>query len=368
MFRLAIVLSTPFLGAASRRGTQDRGFAQDLDCPEVAIPDGKHGCVDMEGTYVAVACCGSEICEQQMHQLREEGALRMQTYWIGCGLLPTDIQPVDGVMTVVNSTRLCTEQCLNLPALLSASPLEGLKGLETMCADEISKWQALIDNLAAFDRAWEECAVEDEISIDELRKTTLPVTPDIDWSITGNISDIQKKLHKQQADMPVSCPLESQGEPVWLVMQNTATVARQQYEKIWADSFASIEGMGMFATKAAYLYEVGGVGLQLAYALAASPSKVSLDSMVDSLLDSSHGLLPSPLKKFWRWLLKTKNTAILTMKEPTREGFAKPVAKFRCMEGSFEGSPSKAFVMWADRDAHAHLTARHLALLITSLA
>merc|ERR1719215_551144 len=127
---------------------------------------------------------------------------------MGCSLLPSDIKPIDGVMTVVDSTRLCTEQCQKLPALMAASPLASLGGLESQCAAEISMWHVLIDNLVAFDQAWAACADED---IDELRRTTVPVTPTTDWNVTGNISDIHVAL-QQQADLPVSCPSTSDGE------------------------------------------------------------------------------------------------------------------------------------------------------------
>jgi len=362
MFRLAAVLGAPFLGAAMRGDARGNMSKEDPECPPAAFPDGKHGCVDTEGNHVPMACCGGAICQQEISRFAMEATTRLQTYRAACSLLPTDMLPIDGAMAVTDATRLCSETCQELPALLKSSPLQELTMLESVCADEISKWQALLQPLAVLDEAWSNC----EVGTDELRKTTIPVIRAIDWNISGTISSIQTEL-RYQADFPVSCSSGLVGAPVWFEIESATVMARQHYQKIWANGSASIEGMGLFATKAAYLYEVAGKGLQLAHELATTPSKGLLDAVVDSLLDSSAGPLPSPLSKFWRWLLTTENTAVLTAEDRVKKSFSQ-VAKFQCMEGSVEGTPAKAFVMWVDGHAHTPVTARHLAFLITSLA
>jgi len=372
---------------------------------------------------VAAECCATfESCRKAVLELSHEYASYIQEYMQGCDLT-SDVSTVDGELQIVDTTHLCSETCQSLASLNFMSPRREFETLEARCSHELDRIRTVLNAAHHFDEQWRACSstsgkepsdgAENKFTSKmkkdplneaqfmplptEIRKahkprwgpvsitthwvppvndfqvafetmwSALPVSWSEEFKITGTVGAIQEEL-LLRPNLPIRCPDGHSGKPVYLVVSSVSRKSADVYRRAWMSGFANMAGISSFAITAPTVFQVGGEGLQLAGSLATNPTSVSLDKVVDYMLDHIHSTKTRGVKKFWRWLTGSRNTAFLTLADPEKKGHTGAKIMFQCNKMDL-GGKEKVLATWVDgTDHHTTVTAKHLAFLITSLA
>lgn len=140
-----------------------RLVSKPLGCPSKPEVNVKGDCVDGDAAIVPARCCAILLeCSQDIAELDNAYTTRFALYWSACAVEESDIEEDNGIFNIVDSTRICSEECQRVAELAEPAPRDNLQALRDICKDTraASELEALVSMVAATDvlnSAWNAC-------------------------------------------------------------------------------------------------------------------------------------------------------------------------------------------------------------------
>lgn len=129
------------VGFAARKKF-NKNFEIDNDaitsCPDEVAENPRGDCIDADANEIVPSRCCDVLrwCNKEVPEFLDAYATKIMAYHVNCGLLENDVvSKDDGTYTLVDNTKICSQQCQAYPGLHDGV-LPNYAQLEIKCADQ----------------------------------------------------------------------------------------------------------------------------------------------------------------------------------------------------------------------------------------